>query len=189
MDVQDLKDLIYSEFKRVDEIIKQEILRNDERHKTAMKEVLERRTDLRTEILELIKDKSDYFEAAITAVKDSLSQSVNANKEAVIKAETASEKRSDSVNEFRNTLKDQQSSLLPRGEAQTIFQSFNKQIDAIIKDVSDLRDSRNVISGQSQANDGNQQRQEWTVGVVLALGLGLLGFVISILDLVLKVKP
>jgi hypothetical protein len=49
-------------------------------------------------------------------------------KEAVIKAEVASEKRFEAVNEFRSTLADQATRLLPRAEADARFKAIEDKV-------------------------------------------------------------
>ncbi len=87
----------------------------------------ERRDFFITLIEERTKHNNLRFEAAEKAVM----QALTASKDAVAKAEMASEKRFDSVNEFRNTLKDQQSTLMTRIEAEARFKSIEEKIDAM----------------------------------------------------------
>jgi predicted transcriptional regulator len=65
------------------------------------------------------------FDAADRAVQAAL----QAVKEASDKADAASEKRFDSVNEFRNTLSDQASRLMPRIEAEARIQAMTDRAD------------------------------------------------------------
>ncbi len=50
---------------------------------------------------------------------------------ALLKAETALEKRLDGVNEFRATLADQQRTLIPRSEAELRFKSIEDRITSL----------------------------------------------------------
>lgn len=67
------------------------------------------------------------FEAQEKAVNSALI----AAKEAVTKAETAAEKRFDSVNEFRGQLKDQASTLMPRTETESRLNGLEDKIGSI----------------------------------------------------------
>ena len=97
--------------------------------------------------------------------KDKQYQQMNAaQKEAVTKAEVAAEKRFDSVNEFRNTLSDQQRNLMPRSEAEVKFGSISKQIDDM---TTRLDKTEGKGGGINQA-----------IGWILA-GITILGFIIS----------
>lgn len=71
--------------------------------------------------------------AAITAQKSNVDAAIAAAEGAVNKAEKASEKRFDSVNEFRGTLADQQRTLMPRAEAEILFRQLSEKIDANTK--------------------------------------------------------
>jgi hypothetical protein len=56
------------------------------------------------------------------------SQRFDAQEKAVLKAEASTEKRFESVNEFRNTLKDQQNTFLPRAEYEAAHKDLFNQI-------------------------------------------------------------
>jgi transglutaminase/protease-like cytokinesis protein 3 len=79
--------------------------------------------------------KLDALKEQITKQFTLQEQAVNAAlvaaDRAVSKAEAASEKRFDSVNEFRATLADQQRSLMPRMETETLFKNMTEKIEAI----------------------------------------------------------
>lgn len=67
------------------------------------------------------------YDAQTTAINAAL----NAAKEAVIKAETATERRFDSVNEFRKTLSDQAATFVSRAEYLAGHASLAEKIDAL----------------------------------------------------------
>lgn len=79
-------------------------------------------------------------------------------KDAVSKAETAAEKRFDSVNEFRSTLKDQQQTLMPRVEAESRLKGIEERM-ALIQNRLD------IITGNKQGTD-------WLWGVLIAAAIG-----------------
>ncbi len=106
------------------ELLTQEIADLEKRFSVLMSE-------RRTFFMTLIEERTKQYELRFEAAEKSVAQALSAAKEAVVKAETASEKRFDSVNEFRNTLKDQQSSLIPRIEADNRFKSIEEKIDAL----------------------------------------------------------
>ena len=82
---------------------------------------------LRTLIEANDKSYSQRFDSVVTATQAALA----AADRAVNKAETASEKRFESINEFRATLADQQRTLMPRAEAELLMKSINDKIDAL----------------------------------------------------------
>lgn len=90
-----------------------------------------------------------------------IKSALDAQKEAVTKAEIANEKRFDSVNEFRGQLSDQAANFFPRREADVRFKSLEKELD-------DLRGTRR--EGVSS-----------TVGVLF----GIAGLVVVIIAVIL----
>ena len=108
------------------------------------------------------KRYSERFDSSEKAVSAALA----AAKEAVTKAEVAAEKRFESVNEFRNTLSDQQRNLMPRAE-----------IDILVKALNDRADSNeNRIIRMESKGVGTAQGWGYAVGVI-----GLVAAVIAII--------
>ncbi len=68
---------------------------------------------------------------ALVAQKEAVAAALAAADRGVTKAEVAAEKRFESVNEFRNTLKDQQAELMPRLEAAVMFRAINEKLDVL----------------------------------------------------------
>lgn len=110
----------------------------------------------------------EYFERRITDQDKAVQAALIAAKEAVIKAETATEKRFESVNEFRAQLADQSSTLMPR-------QEYSVQHKALEDRVTDLNDRMNK-------NDGAKQGSDITIGKIYA-AIAAVGGVIGILVL------
>lgn len=77
------------------------------------------------------EDAKTAVDIAFSAQKESVNSALLAAERAVLKAESASEKRFDSVNEFRNTLADQQRTLMPRAEAEIVFKTLSSRIEEI----------------------------------------------------------
>jgi hypothetical protein len=65
------------------------------------------------------------------AQREAISEALRSAERAVAKAEAASEKRFESVNEFRQTLADQSAGLLTRLEADARFRAHDEKIDAL----------------------------------------------------------
>lgn len=63
------------------------------------------------------------------AAKEGVSAAMAASEKAVLKAETANEKRFDSVNEFRQQLKDQQDTFAVKSETNLRFEGVEKRLD------------------------------------------------------------
>jgi hypothetical protein len=87
---------------------------------------------------------------AIQALRRELELALDAAKEAVTKAETANEKRFDSVNEFRASLSDLTSTLMPRSEAEIRFSTLS---DAVSENTRYIDRSGGKATGVDAARD------------------------------------
>lgn len=90
------------------------------------------------------------LEAATTSLKDAFSQEIVHTKEltaqalassdkAVLKAETAAERRFESVNEFRATLSDQQRDLATKSEVNLRITALEDRINGVVEDARELK--------------------------------------------------
>lgn len=108
---------------------------------------------------------------ALAAAKEAVQAALIAAKEAVQKAEVASEKRFDSVNEFRNTLKDQQTTFMVRGEAEARFKDMDRRISEITA----------VLSARASETRGAGELWGIIIGIIggvallVAIGSGVVG--------------
>jgi hypothetical protein len=76
----------------------------------------------------LAADRS-AVQAALTAQEKNTQAALVAAKEAVLKAETAAERRFEAVNEFRGQLADQAATFMPRAEAEQRLRSLAEKLD------------------------------------------------------------
>lgn len=83
------------------------------------------------ELAAIIKEQNIAADQRFIAQEKSMMAALLAVREAVVKAEAAAEKRFDSVNEFRATLKDQQLTLMSRNEADVRFKAIETKLSAI----------------------------------------------------------
>ena len=83
-------------------------------------------------------DSQTAVAAALAAARIAVDAALSAAKEAVLKAEVASDKRFEGVNEFRQTLADQQRTLIPRIEAEQRIGGLEAQIKEL-KTANSLR--------------------------------------------------
>ncbi len=104
------------------------------------------------------QQRASLFEAAAAADK-AVTAALESAEKAVGKAETANEKRFDSVNEFRGQLKDQATSFIPRLEAEQRISQLSDRLD-------ELRNSDAVRTGRSA---GSSALYGWIVGGIAAL--------------------
>ena len=108
---------------------------------------------------------------------------------AVTKAEIATEKRFEGVNEFRATLADQATRLIPREEAQSKFDNIEKDITAMSKEIQALREQRSGITGRDLQRDQTRQdistKQSWIIPMLV---IGAISAINLILNLVWVLK-
>lgn len=107
--------------------------------------------------------------AALMAQEKATAASIASAQQAVAKAEAASDKRFESVNEFRGQMNDQSKTFMPRGEVITSIAAMNDRI-------AGLSTRLDKAEGQSQG-----QAATWTVmGVVAGLLIGIVGAYLSV---------
>lgn len=114
------------------------------------------------ELMSIINERNLAYDQRFNAQEKAVSAALAAAKEAVTKAESSAEKRFDSVNEFRATLKDQQSTLIPRIEAEV-------RLKAIENKIAD--NEARIIQIVSRAEATSQLWQ----GIAVVLGIAFAG--------------
>jgi hypothetical protein len=82
-------------------------------------------------IMQFSAERDRRYEERFTAMDDKTGLALTSSKEAVGKAEVATEKRFDAMNEFRGALSDQATTLMPKGEALAKFESYDEKIAAL----------------------------------------------------------
>jgi len=103
----------------------------------------------------------DYVDTRFEALEKSITVALSSSEKAVLKAETATEKRFEGVNEFRQALSDQASNFLGREEYKTAHQALIDKIDGLTTRMAAM-DGRSSGYGQS-----------WGIilGVISAIGV------------------
>jgi len=112
------------------------------------------------------KNYNQRFENVLQATQSALA----ASDRAVTKAEMASEKRFDAVNEFRATLADQQRNLMPRAEVEIMMKSINEKVDAL-----------NVLTIAKQSEGLGQKQGMGTIAVIAGVISAVVGILIRFL--------
>ncbi len=95
----------------------------------------------------LFEVKFHELETRIEEIDKRVALAFAASEKAIVKAETATEKRFDGVNEFRGVLSDQATTLLPRIEYQVQHQALNDRLGLLTEIVTKL-ESR--LTGKSE---------------------------------------
>lgn len=125
------------------------------------------------------------IDAAFSAQKEAINAALAAADRAVNKAELATEKRFESVNEFRGTLDNQQRTLIPRSEVAVIKDGLEEKIAQLTKQMDEMRLER---SGQIQQRSGLKEGWGVAVGIV-GLVMLVVGLLSGVLTLIARMLP
>lgn len=117
----------------------------------------------------LIDEHDKRYEQRHESSKEAVSAALAAAKEAVIKAENASEKRFESVNEFRGALTDQAGKMLTRTEADQRFLSVNEALVRVEK-----------VQASQGGSDTKGERSTRTILSVAAIIISVAGVLFAI---------
>ena len=124
----------------------------------------------------LMDERDKRYEERFKAMDEKTGLALTSSKEAVTKAETATEKRFDAVNEFRGTLSDQASTLLPRAEAGARFSGYDEKLEEIKKEIVFLRETRSQMQGRSFGFSAS-----WAIAMsLLMVAIGLIGVIVTL---------
>jgi len=94
----------------------------------------------------ILHDHATHDEAQHRAEQAALATASAQAKEAVLKAEAATEKRLEGLNEFRASLTDNQRTLIPRAEAEIRFAALADRIDVLTRESEERREQRSGLS-------------------------------------------
>lgn len=112
-------------------------------------------------------DSEIAVRAALNATDKQFAAQLTAQKEAVIKAENATERRFESVNEFRLQLGDQTRTLIPRTEAEVIFRGQDARIHKLEDRLAEYEKQKGTTTA---ASGGMKEGWMLAVGVVFLIG-------------------
>ena len=108
----------------------------------------------------------EYVTQRFTDNQKAVDAALVAQEKAIIKAETATEKRFESVNEFRQTLTDQTNTFMPRAESETRMQALAEKV--------------NELTNRVNISDGAKQGAQLTTGKIYAF-IGAVGVILGII--------
>jgi hypothetical protein len=113
-----------------------------------LREYVEKRLSLlEASIAERFNASKEAVAAAFNAQKQAIDAALAAADRAVTKAELATEKRFESVNEFRGTLDNQQRTLIPRSEVDVLMRSVEEKVSNIQKQLDAQVAERQGLKG------------------------------------------
>jgi hypothetical protein len=151
--------------------------RMTERHEASLRAITVAFESQVAAINAALSAQKEAIAAAFQSQKEAVAQALASADRAVSKAELATEKRFEAVNEFRATLADQQRTLMPRSEAETIFNALREKLDTINKSLTEKIDA--VIKLQvSQGGMRTGEKYGWQYAVaIVGLLLTIIGIV------------
>ncbi len=142
--------------------------------------------DVRRYIRDMMDERDRRYEQHFEAMDAKTTLALSASDKAVTKAEAATEKRFDTVNEFRATLSDQAGRLYSRAEAEAKFLAIEDKLSSIAaqstkyvsRDTYDerheeLRRRIGVVENKASNMDGRL----WMLGAALTAFVALLNLV------------
>lgn len=136
-------------------------------------------SDQHQSLKENVREQDDRNRERFAAAKEAVNAALAAADKALQKAETASEKRFEGVNEFRATLADQASTLMPRAE-------YNAQHIALIEKVDDaVRRISRIETGASVKQEVHTTSVASIVAMV-SVGYGVIASIGVVLTLLLR---
>ena len=131
---------------------------NDHRYEQRFKDIEQR-----------FADAQRLVEMQYQAHRDAVNLALSAADRAVNKAEAASEKRFDSINEFRGTLADQQRTLMPRAESDRAFAAVAEKMAALEKLIDAVAIQHSQIIAEKRGAVGGWGAAVAAVGFVLTI--------------------
>lgn len=128
------------------------------------------------------------MEHRFSATEAASAAALSSAKEAVTVANTANEKRFESINEFRGQLADQAGTFLPRSEAQVVADGFNEKVQSLETRLNQMILSiERINAAQSGANSERAEIRDRSVSMQTLIGtvIGVVVFVIVVAGFVI----
>lgn len=110
------------------------------------------------------------LELGLSGQKAEISAALTASERAVQKAEVATEKRFDGVNEFRAALDQQQRTLIPRSEVSVLVDGLNDKITNLSKSIEEIKASHRELIVERKGIQGGWGYAVGAIGLFLLLG-------------------
>ena len=115
---------------------------------------------LRADVLGRLGELDKRYEQRFDAQEKAVITALRSAQEAVSKAETATEKRFEGVNEFRSSLSDLTATMMPRAESTARWSALAERVDKLEK----------AFAADSGRNKGLSDGWGYVVGAIGAIG-------------------
>ena len=124
--------------------------------------------------LETLKE---YFDGLRNSDEKRYLERFNASDKAITKAEDATERRFQGVNEFRSAMSDQARLMMPRAEAEALQRNTESKIQAVLDKILAIEKQRSEDLGANMARNAAARQMNWLIGIVIVVLMALAGFV------------
>ena len=172
---------VNSAVKRINDLKDAEIKRTDELRNAEIKRVNDLRDIEIKRINEVILTQKEFTEKIFEERDLRLAQKFESLATAINKAEGATEKRFESVNEFRNTLSDQQKTFISSSEYKSAHQNLLDTVNTLSKTTSDtITTQKERIDKIENIKQGGAQMWILIVGII-GICMGIASFLINVL--------
>lgn len=129
----------------------------------------------------LMEERDKRYEARFKAADEKTSLALASSDKALSKAEAATEKRFEGVNEFRDTLRDQAGTFITRSEVSARNSAYDDKLETIRKEIQFLREANQIGIGRKEVVVESKNDIKWGIGIAVAIGLNLIGLLYNIL--------
>ena len=124
---------------------------------------------LRT-LREVLDERDERYKQRALSQDNAVKSALDTSEKAIIKAESATERRFEGVNEFRQTLADQASRLMPRSEYTVQHQALEDKVIATEGRINLMQQDISTLLAR-----GNTSKDAWGyVGVVAGLVIAII---------------
>jgi hypothetical protein len=178
-----LKELLQTKFEDIQTLLDERDRRTQVLFDERDRRYMERFGDEHSYIITLSEERSKRYEILFHALDEKLMAIAANSEKAVNKADTATEKRFESVNEFRGQLKDQTATLMPRGEVDARFNAYDGKLDDIKDEIQKLREFKSESTGKEIVQIGEKGDRQWSIGLVVTSFLAVLALMVAAGDL------
>ena len=151
-------------------------------HTDDLKELLESKLAAQREIMD---ERDRRYEDRFKGTEERTNLALNASDKAVSKAEAATEKRFEGVNEMRSSLNDMTNNLLTKDEAKARFDGFDLTIGEMKGDIISLREFRSAGGGKEIASAVAQDQRQFDVRTLLSVAAIFLSLLSTLVAVVL----
>lgn len=124
-----------------------------------------------------------YYDSRLTEIKEATATAFAANKESVLKAETSQREYNQQHNDLSRKMEAQAARFVDEKQ-------LKAELESIKGDIARLQEHSAVGAGRLGQQQESRQTVQWGVGQAIAIALVIAGFVVALIEVLLKtVKP